>query len=207
MRSTVANERGANVVAVSDPPFAMSLFNSTRWAWLWLIVRLYVGYSWVSASLEKLDSPAWMQTGSALKGFWTNAVNAGAGTAHPAIAFSWYRAFIQALLDGGHYVWFAKLVAIGEFAVGALMILGLFTGLAAFLGGFLNWNFMMAGTASINPVLFTLSIFLIMAWKVAGWWGLDRWVLPALGTPWRPGLVFTGSDTSTPGETDTRPAA
>jgi len=29
-----------------------------------------------------------------------------------------------------------------------------------------------------------------LAWKTAGWWGLDRWILPALGTPWRPGLIF-----------------
>ena len=67
------------------------------------------------------------------------------------------------------------------------MILGAFTGIAAFIGGFMNWNFMMAGTASINPVLFTLSIFLMLAWKIAGWWGLDRFLIPALGTPWRRG--------------------
>jgi len=24
----------------------------------------------------------------------------------------------------------------------------------------------------------------------SGWIGLDRWILPALGTPWRPGRVF-----------------
>jgi thiosulfate dehydrogenase [quinone] large subunit len=24
----------------------------------------------------------------------------------------------------------------------------------------------------------------VLAWKTAGWWGLDRWVLPRLGTPW-----------------------
>jgi len=192
MRSTTVNERRSNVVAVTDPPFAISLLSSTRWAWLWLIVRLYVGYEWISASLEKLSNPAWMQTGLALKGFWTTAVANGAGTTHPAIAFGWYRAFIQAMIGAGDYVWFAKLIAIGELTVGILLVLGIFTGLAAFAGGFLNWNFMMAGTASINPVLFTLSILLLMAWKTAGWLGVDRFLLPALGTPWRPGLVFSG---------------
>jgi thiosulfate dehydrogenase (quinone) large subunit len=39
-------------------------------------------------------------------------------------------------------------------------------------------------------LLFTLSILLILAWKTAGWWGLDRWLLPMLGTPWKPGRVF-----------------
>jgi len=95
-------------------------------------------------------------------------------------------------LDGGHHVWFAKLVVAGELLVGIALILGAFTGIAAFFGGFMNWNFMMAGTASTNPLLFTLSILLILAWKTAGWWGLDRWLLPALGTPWRPGRVFDG---------------
>jgi len=27
-------------------------------------------------------------------------------------------------------------------------------------------------------------------WLIAGWWGLDRWPLPALGTPWQPDWVF-----------------
>jgi thiosulfate dehydrogenase (quinone) large subunit len=203
MRGTVADERGAHVVAITDPPFATSLFSGTRWAWLWLIFRLYVGYNWIEASLGKLSSPDWMQTGVALKGFWTNALTQGAGTAHPAIAFGWYRAFIQALSDSGSYVWFAKVIAVGEFVVGAALILGLFTGIAAFFGGFLNWNFMMAGSASINPVLFILSIFLVLAWKVAGWWGLDRWLLHSLGTPWRPGQIF--GSTSGPAANTTIP--
>ena len=40
------------------------------------------------------------------------------------------------------------------------------------------------------PILLVIAVLLIMAWKTAGWWGLDRWVLPALGTPWSPGPVF-----------------
>jgi len=62
------------------------------------------------------------------------------------------------------------------------MILGMFTGIAAILGGFMNWNFMMAGSASVNPVLFILAVLLVLAWKTAGWWGLDRWLLPLLGS-------------------------
>ncbi|HLF03982.1 MAG TPA: hypothetical protein VI855_02045 [Dehalococcoidia bacterium] len=26
--------------------------------------------------------------------------------------------------------------------------------------------------------------------KTAGWWGLDRWLLPAVGTPWQAGGLF-----------------
>jgi thiosulfate dehydrogenase [quinone] large subunit len=49
----------------------------------------------------------------------------------------------------------------------------------------MNMSFMLAGSASTNPVLFTLAIGLILGWKVAGYYGLDRWLLPALGVPWR----------------------
>src|SRR5512142_1459424 len=125
---------------ITNPPLARFLFEDTRFAWFWLIVRVLLGIAWIDASLHKLSSPAWMQTGDALKGFWQNAVGVGA-TAKTSIAFDWYRGFIQGMLDAGSYVWFAKLVAVGEFAIGICLILGIFTGVAAFFGGFMNWNF------------------------------------------------------------------
>ena len=172
-----------------DPPAVRHLFSSTRWAWLWLVVRLYVGYTWLTSGLGKFSNPAWMQTGEALKAFWTRAVAIPEAPARPAIAFDWYRTFIQSMLDNGSYAWFAKLVVVGEILLGLAFILGVFTGIAAFFGAFMNWNFMMAGTASINPVLIVLAGLLLLAWKTAGWWGLDRWILPILGTPWQPGRL------------------
>lgn len=177
-------------IIFTDPPAVDRIFNSTQFAWLWLIIRLYVGYRWLSSGLGKLSNPAWTQTGDALRGFWTNAVAVPDAPARPAISFDWYRTFIQSMLDSGSYVWFAKLVVAAEILIGIALILGLFTAIAAFFGSFMNWNFMMAGTASINPVLFPLSILLVLAWKTAGYWGLDRFVLPLLGTPWQPGRVF-----------------
>ena len=94
------------------------------------------------------------------------------------------------LLDSGSYTWFAKLVVFGEIAVGIALILGIFVWFSAFMGAFMNWNFMMAGTASTNPVMLVLSILLILAWRTAGWIGLDRWLLVYIGTPWQPGLLF-----------------
>jgi thiosulfate dehydrogenase [quinone] large subunit len=44
---------------------------------------------------------------------------------------------------------------------------------------------MMAGTVSTNPLMFGLLILIILAWKNAGYYGLDRYLLPLLGTPWR----------------------
>lgn len=173
-----------------DPPFIGDLFTRPIFAWLWLVVRLYLGIQWIESGWGKFTNPAWMQTGAALKGFWTNAVAVPDAPARPLIAFDWYRSFLQTLLDSGGYTWFAKLVAIGELVIGIMLILGIYTGLAALLGGFMNWNFIMAGSASVNGVFLVLSILLVLAWKIAGLVGLDRWILLLIGTPWQKGRLI-----------------
>jgi len=45
---------------------------------------------------------------------------------------------------------------------------------------------MLAGTVSVNPIWATLGIGLILAWRVAGYWGADRYVLPLLHSYFRP---------------------
>jgi thiosulfate dehydrogenase (quinone) large subunit len=191
MATRTPNRRDTNNMIISDPPFVVDLLNNTRWAWLWLILRLYLGYTWVTSGIPKLASPAWMDTGVALRGFWQNAIQVPEPPARPVIAFDWYRAFIQWLLDMQAYTWFARVIVFTELLVGVALIIGAFVGIAAFFGAFLNWNFMMAGTASINPLMFVFTILLILAWKTAGWYGLDRWLLPLFGTPWRPGRAFS----------------
>ncbi|MBI3538056.1 MAG: DoxX family protein [Chloroflexi bacterium] len=172
-------------VVINDSPIAKFLFSDSRFAWVWLVARLYVAYSWLTSGVGKLSNPGWIGDGSALKGFWQNALKVDP---KPVISFDWYRTFIQYLFDSQAYTWFSKLVVAGELAVGFFLLVGAFTGLAALVGGFMNWNFMMAGTASVNPMLFILSVLLFTAWKTAGYWGMDRYLLPLLGTPWRPGF-------------------
>ncbi len=179
-----------NNVTFTDPPFLQALFSQTRWAWIWLIVRLYLAYMWLESGIGKLTNPGWVSTGEALKGFWERAVAIPDAPARPLIAFGWYRTFLETMLENQSYTWFAKVITAGEILVGLGLLLGAFTGIAAFFSGFLNWNFMMAGTASSSPVMFPLAVFLVLAWKIAGWWGLDRWILPAIGTPWQPGTIF-----------------
>jgi thiosulfate dehydrogenase (quinone) large subunit len=168
---------------IADPPLAQKLFNSTRAAWLWLPIRLWLGWQWIDAGLHKVGDPAWVQTGEALQGYWTRAVAIPEG-GRPAITFDWYRAFLQSLLDANAYTWFGKLIAYGELLIGIALIVGAFTGIAAFFGALMNFNFMLAGSASTNPVLFILAIGLMLAWKVAGLIGLDYFLLPLIGTPW-----------------------
>lgn len=168
---------------ITDPPIAKTLFNNAYAALLWLPLRIWLGYQWVEASLHKLGNPAWVAGGTALQGFWTSAV-AIPESGRPAIAFDWYRSFLQMLLDAQAYTWFAKVIAYGEFLVGIGLIIGAFTGIAAFFGAMMNFNFMLAGSASVNPLLFIISIGLILAWKVAGLIGADYVLLPLIGTPW-----------------------
>jgi thiosulfate dehydrogenase [quinone] large subunit len=49
----------------------------------------------------------------------------------------------------------------------------------------MNMGFMLAGTTSTNPVLAITGVLLILLWKNAGYIGLDRWLLPLLGRPWK----------------------
>ncbi|MEZ4514175.1 MAG: DoxX family protein [Chloroflexota bacterium] len=168
---------------IEDPAFAKMLFGDTRFSFIWLVLRLYLGYEWLTAGLHKISDPAWVQTGAALKGFWTGAI-AIPEAGRPAIAFDWYRSFLTYMLNAEAYTWFAKLIAYGEVLIGIALILGLFTGIAAFFSGFMNWNFIMAGSASTNGMLFFIAVLLILAWKTAGYIGLDYYLLPYLGTPW-----------------------
>src|SRR5689334_2497619 len=90
---------------VQDPPLARFLFADPRAGWFWLLVRLWLGYQWVEASLHKISSPAWVQTGEALKGYWTNAI-AIPDAGRPLISFDWYRSFLTMLLSTESYTWF-----------------------------------------------------------------------------------------------------
>jgi thiosulfate dehydrogenase [quinone] large subunit len=173
-------------VHVEDPPLARLLFASTKMAWVWLVVRLYAGYAWVEAGWHKVEDPAWgFGNGSAILAYWQRAVAVPPAPARPAITYDWFRGFLQFLIDNGAHSWMGGLVAYGEVLVGAALIAGAFVGIAAFFGALMNMNFMLAGSASTNPVLFLLAVGLMLAWKVAGHYGLDRVLLPLLNTPWR----------------------
>jgi thiosulfate dehydrogenase [quinone] large subunit len=179
---------------IEDPPLARALFADTRWSWIWLIVRLYVGWDWLSEGIAKAQDPSW--TGSAAGTFlrtWLTHAIAKTQGAHPDVQ-GWYAAFLSNVVLP-HAVFWSYCVTAGEIAVGAGLILGLFTGIAAFFGTTLNASYLLAGTVSTNPILFALGSLLVLAWKTAGWWGVDRWVLHAIGTPWRrdPAPVYVPS--------------
>jgi len=61
---------------------------------------------------------------------------------------------------------------------------------AAFLGVILNFSLVFAGSAGVNPAMIIVAVLLMLAWRNAGRYGLDRVVLPRLGTPWQAGALF-----------------
>jgi thiosulfate dehydrogenase [quinone] large subunit len=178
---------------LKDPAFLRTLFGNTALAPLWLFARLYLGYQWLLAGWHKFyGDERWIYVdgpdGLPLKGFWQRAVAIPPQGSAP-IKYDWYRDFLNYMLRHDAYQWFSWVIAIGEVAVGIMLIVGAFTGAAALIGAFMNFNFLLAGAASTNPVMFILAILVMFGWKVAGWIGVDRWLLPALGTPWQPGRV------------------
>jgi thiosulfate dehydrogenase (quinone) large subunit len=182
---------------LQEPPFARFLFADTRvMPWVWLVVRLYLGYEWISAGWAKLTgagAAAWVgdKAGAAIVGFAKGAL-AKTGGDHPDVT-GWYGTFLNDVVIPNAGL-FGRLIAVGETLVGAALILGALTGIAAFFGILMNANYLLAGTVSTNPVLIILGMLVVLAWRNAGWIGLDRVLLPALGTPWQPGRVFRRDD-------------
>jgi thiosulfate dehydrogenase [quinone] large subunit len=187
-------ERAFPKQELRDPSWFRLIFADTRMAPLWALARVYLGYQWLLAGWHKLwGDGRWINVpgpdGLPLQGFWERATSIPE-EGSPPIKFDWYRDFLAYMLDHEWYHWFAWVIAMGEVLAGIALIVGAFTGLAALAGATMNFNFMLAGSASTNPVLFIIAILILFGWKVAGWIGIDRWLLPALGTPWQPGRLL-----------------
>jgi len=164
-----------------DPVSWKLLLGNTYFAIIWMPIRFFVGLEWVAAGEHKARDSAWMSGGTALKGYWERATTVPEGRpSSPAGTYAWFEDFLRYMLNHEWYTWFAKLIAVGELLIGIGLI----------VGALMNFNFQLAGSASTNPVLFGLGVFLVLGWKVAGYWGLDRVLLASFGTPWKRGRLL-----------------
>jgi thiosulfate dehydrogenase [quinone] large subunit len=100
----------------------------------------------------------------------------------------WYAWFLRTFVEPTPAFW-AYLITFGEILVGLGLIVGALTGVAAFFGLVMNLNYLLAGTVSTNPILGGIAILIVLAWRIAGYYGVDRYLLPALGTPWTGSLA------------------
>lgn len=139
---------------IDDPVLWRRLMGNAYYALLWLPVRFFVGREWLAAGEHKVRDDAWMDGGSALRGYWERATTTPEGRpSSPAGTYSWFEDFLSYMLRNEWYTWFAKLIAIGEVLIGLGLIFGALVGIAAFFGTLMNFNFQLAGSASTNPVL------------------------------------------------------
>jgi len=149
----------------------LSTLRNDKFAILWTIVRVYLGWQWIQAGWHKVTG------GFDASGFLKGAIGKASGD-HPSVQV-WYASFLEnfALPNVGL---FNVLIPWGEFLVGFGLILGMFTTVALFGGAFLNLNFMLAGTTSTNPILYTLAIILLVMGPAAYRYGVDYYLLPRI---------------------------
>ncbi len=136
------------------------------------IIRIYIGYEWLTAGYGKITGG-----GFDASGFLQGAI-ASAGGEHPAVQ-GWWAVFLEKVALPNAEL-FTFLVMWGELLVGIALILGIFTNFAALMGITMNFAFLFSGTVSTNAQMVLLTTFLLVAGYNAGRYGLDRWVIPFL---------------------------
>jgi thiosulfate dehydrogenase [quinone] large subunit len=138
---------------------------------------------WINSGLGKVGSPVWTgnQRGVAVSGFLEGALAQATGEL-PAV-LGWYADFIRVVAMPNATL-FSYLVVYGELLAGLALLLGALTTFAALVSAFMNLNFMLAGVAGINPVMYTAAIFIIVGGASAGYYGLDYFLLPRLRPYW-----------------------
>jgi thiosulfate dehydrogenase [quinone] large subunit len=160
------------------------LYRSSAASVLWLVARLWLGYGWVNAGYQKLwgseKAAFWYGGGAGVKGFATAGVAGSTAGKGAGASYGWWAAFLHDFVIP-NASWIAKLVTVSELAIGVLLILGLFTGAAAVAGLSLNLIYLFTGSAGVNPAFAIVAVFLMLAWRNAGFLGLDRYALSMAG--------------------------
>ena len=155
-----------------EPRWARFLFASTAAAWLWLVIRLYMAYIFIPAGWGKITSGKWLfGDGSPIQGLVGGAVSSedtpGLVRLVPAER---RRAQLRPVRDARR----PRRVRRRARAAGR----------AADRDRGLRWRvpereLHPRGALGSNPALVVLgALFLVVAWRNAGWIGLDRWFIP-----------------------------
>jgi len=157
----------------------MRLLKNKYFSIIWTVLRIWLGYQWITAGVEKVTGSGWVDStaGTSITGFLNGAIAKATGE-HPAVQM-WYADFIKNFALPNAKL-FSYLVAYGEILVGISLILGAFTLIGLIAGAFMNLNYMLAGTTSTNPNMYTVAFILILVGASAYSIGLDRFILPYL---------------------------
>jgi thiosulfate dehydrogenase (quinone) large subunit len=147
----------------------MRWYKTPQAAVVWTVLRVWLGLQWIEAGYHKLTGG--FDAGGFLKGALANATGD-----HPAVQ-AWYADFLQQFAIPNVQI-FNVLIPWGELLVGIGLIVGLATLPALLAGAFMNLNFMLAGTTSTNPILYTAAMILLFVGTGAYLFGLDRYAVP-----------------------------
>src|SRR5699024_3724175 len=137
-----------------------------------MVIRIYLGYVWLTSGVGK-----WMSGAFDATGFLEGAIASAAGD-NPVVQ-SWWATFLEHVALP-NVEFFNVLIPWGEVLVGIALLLGIFTNFAALMGITMNFAFLFSGTISPNAQMVLLTVFLLVAGYNAGRYGLDRWVIPSL---------------------------
>jgi thiosulfate dehydrogenase (quinone) large subunit len=152
--------------------FVKFLRESTIAAGLLLILRLYLGYSWLTSGWGKVSGG--FDASGFLQGAIANPVKGPNG-----VVYGWWGTFLESVAIP-NVALFNVLVPWGELLVGLGLIVGLFTPIAALFGVLMNFSFLLSGTISHNPTDILLGFLIMVAGYNAGRFGLDYFLMPYL---------------------------
>ncbi|MCA0149251.1 DoxX family protein [Rossellomorea vietnamensis] len=138
---------------------------------VWTVLRIWLGVQWLEAGWNKVND------GFDASGFLQGALAYATGD-HPAVQ-GWYAEFLKGFALPNVEL-FNVLIPWGEMLVGVGLIVGFMTLPALLAGAFMNLNFLLAGTVSTNPILYTAAIILLFTGRGAYYWGADHWMIPYL---------------------------
>ena len=153
----------------------MNWLRGNRYAAMLLtIIRLYVGWEWMTAGWHKITGGKPFDASGFLKGAIAKPV-LESGTTN--MVYPNFVAFLKHFALP-HVGVFNVMVPWGELLVGLGLILGALTTTAMFFGLVMNFMYMFAGTVSSNPWLMLLGFLIIAAGANAGKFGVDHLILP-----------------------------
>ncbi|HYF93547.1 MAG TPA: DoxX family membrane protein [Symbiobacteriaceae bacterium] len=159
----------------------MEYLKGAKGSWIWLVIRLYLGYQWLHGGWGKITGAKPFDASGFIKGGIAKIIPpANAPATFKPITAEWWGNFLQNFALPNIKL-FNMMVPWGELLVGLALVLGFATLFAATMGALMNFSFLMSGSTSSNPYLFALS-FIIVAWggAYAGYLGVDYWFRPWL---------------------------
>lgn len=154
-------------------------FKGAKGSWIWLVLRLYLGYQWMNAGWHKLTGDKPFDATGYLKGAAAKIVPGPNAPANfKPITAEWWGDFLNGFAIPNAKL-FNVMIPWGEFLVGLALILGFATIFSAVMGAFMNFAFLMSGSTSSNPYLFALSFIVVsLGGAYAGYIGVDYWFRP-----------------------------